>query len=198
MRFYIYCIQHKDDPKYGRYVGSTRDMKNRMALHRNYACKHHGILYQMIRNSGGWDNWTVKCLEEIETEDKTLRYAREQFWIDNTPDKLNQKNAVANKPAERKRYYDKNREEILAMKKQYYELHKEEKKAYQRERTKVLRAQLRENLAKVNMKPPRRSKNDVEAIKAEVREKIYDNNVKEYYKEDDSEIGEISPTEQEV
>jgi len=173
-------------------------MKNRMALHRNYACKHHGILYQMIRNSGGWDNWTVKCLEEIETEDKTLRYAREQFWIDNTPDKLNQKNAVANKPAERKRYYDKNREEILAMKKQYYELHKEEKKAYQRERTKVLRAQLRENLAKVNMKPPRRSKNDVEAIKAEVREKIYDNNVKEYYKEDDSEIGEISPTEQEV
>lgn len=196
--FYIYCIQHKHDPKYGRYIGSTSNMANRMNLHRAYACKHHGVLYQMIRNSGGWDNWSVKCLEEINTEDKTLRYAREQFWIDNTPDKVNQKNAVGNPVAERKRYYDRNREGILAMKKEYYQIHKEDRKAYQRERTRALRAQLRENLAKANLKPQRRSKYDIQDIQEEVREKIYENNVKEYYKEDDSELVEVSSPEQEI
>lgn len=197
-RFYIYSIQHNSDIQYGRYVGSTRNMANRMNLHKNYACKHHGILYQLIRNSGGWENWNVKCLEEIETEDKSLRYAREQFWIENTPDKVNQRNAVANRPADYKRYYDRNRDDILKMKKEYYEIHKEERKAYQRDRTRALRAQLRENLAKANLKPQRRSKYDVQDLQEAVREKIYENNVKEYYNEDDSQSDEIAPTHEEI
>lgn len=192
-RFYIYSIQHNTDPTFGRYVGSTRNMANRMNLHRNYACKHQGVLYQLIRNSGGWENWNVKCLEEIETEDKSLRYAREQFWIENTPDKVNQRNAVGNRQADAKRYYDRNRDDILQSKKEYYQIHKDERKAYQKERTKKLRAELVANLAKVNMKPPRTSKYD----RQQEEEKIYEDTVRDYY-EDDNQLDEISSAYQEI
>lgn len=210
-RFYIYSIQHNSDASYGRYVGSTRNMTNRMNLHKNYACKHHGVLYQMIRNSGGWQNWNVKCLEEVETEDKELRYAREQFWIDNTPEKINQRNAVGNPKADLKRYYVRNRDSILESKKEYYQMNKEILKNKQKERTKRLREELVANLAKANMKPPRKSKYDTpqqpeqhvvhlepESEEEQDEEIIYENNIKAYYAEDDNEIDEVSSCEQEI
>lgn len=65
----IYIIYKNDDPNF--YLGQTKNIKNRMYLHK-YDCKtkQHLKLYNYINNNGGWDQWKYKIIsyDNLETE----------------------------------------------------------------------------------------------------------------------------------
>ena len=69
------------------YIGSTVDLKNRLAQHRY---KNQQCSSKIIIQSG---NYEVEILEECEDKDRQIR---EQFWIDSY-DCVNRNNPVAKK-----------------------------------------------------------------------------------------------------
>jgi hypothetical protein len=68
-----------------KYIGSTKDFKQRKIRHKsncinnndkNYNCK----VYQMIRESGGWDKCEITPIEEYECETSIQAHIREEYW----------------------------------------------------------------------------------------------------------------------
>ena len=59
------------------YVGCSKDINKRMAVHRYASKKQAGLFYQDIRDYGG-ENFEVKILEECLIID---RHNREKYWI---------------------------------------------------------------------------------------------------------------------
>ena len=67
------------------YIGSTKDFKQRKTQHKSVCNNenHHGYIlkiYQMIRESGGWDNCEMVPIEEYECENGTQARMREEHW----------------------------------------------------------------------------------------------------------------------
>tara|TARA_R110002126_G_scaffold90215_1_gene215318 strand:+ start:1130 stop:1648 length:519 start_codon:yes stop_codon:yes gene_type:complete len=64
--YYFYKITCSDDTVKKIYIGKTKDLKSRLAVHK-YNSIHSDIkLYQNIRENGGWENWNLtvchKCI----------------------------------------------------------------------------------------------------------------------------------------
>lgn len=80
--FIVYKIQILDCI----YIGSTKDFKQRKISHRN-ACvnennkNNHWMVYQIIRENGGWNNSYMAPIEEFECETILQSRIREQYWI---------------------------------------------------------------------------------------------------------------------
>lgn len=129
MKYFIYRIFNEDE-SLGAYIGKTNNLKLRINNHR-HDCKTQKQIpaYSVINANGGYDNWKTEVIEEIETEDLKVVREREQYWIENTPNKLNKKNE---KPFDLNAYmakwYEKNRDK----KKEYYQANREKRLAYQR------------------------------------------------------------------
>lgn len=133
MTYYIYCISC-DDSSLGKYIGSTKNFKVREQLHRSNAnCNINREPYLTINSNGGFQKWNVNILEEIETEDKKIVYDREQYWIDNTENKLNKRNAKFDLNAYMRKWYDNNKEKVSSLKKEYYKNNRDKRLAYQSE-----------------------------------------------------------------
>jgi hypothetical protein len=80
MIYYIYKIVCNDVSITDFYVGSTSNIRNRKCDHKsncnNENSKKYNIkIYQTIRENGGWDNWRMVVLEEME-EGTTLLQSR--------------------------------------------------------------------------------------------------------------------------
>jgi predicted GIY-YIG superfamily endonuclease len=71
------------------YIGSTKNLRNRMKAHKSdchniYSKNYNKKAYCFIRENGGYPNWKYEILEEFEEYDvKTLR-KRELYYIDIT------------------------------------------------------------------------------------------------------------------
>ena len=81
----IYKIFCKNPEVKDIYVGSTSQLKDRIKTHRttvnNPNNPHSGYkLYTTIKANGGWDNWNVEVLEEMENVAKIDARKKEEEW----------------------------------------------------------------------------------------------------------------------
>jgi len=166
------------------YIGSTANLKNRKIKHKS-ACNNENDkaynynVYKMIRENGGWNNWSMIVIEEI--QDLTLTQARmkeEEHRIKLKAD-MNSCSAYLSDEARierdkeyRKKNYEKNKEKEIKQAKQYRNEHIEasrqrEKKYYEENRAKI--RQKRKEYEKIYRE------NNKEKI-AEAKKKCYINN----------------------
>jgi len=117
------------------YIGSTKDIRDRMIKHKN-ACynenrRYNIKLYKTIREVYGddWDNVNWSVIDCYYNVDKTFRKTIEQYYIDFFKSELNMYGAELNKEKDKQRkkqWYNDNKEEILEKRKIRYEEKKEE------------------------------------------------------------------------
>jgi hypothetical protein len=121
-----------------RYIGSTGNFSSRKATHKTNCKKQLKVkLYETINENGGWDNFTMRPIEEFVCVSKLEARMRERFWCEMYNPNLNTRKSYVS-GEERESYYDENKDRF----KQYYEDNKERiKQYYQENRDKRLKYQ---------------------------------------------------------
>ncbi len=157
--YQIYC-NNKDECDFV-YVGSTCNFTRRKYQHKQN-CKNKDNLkvYQIINEYGGWDNWTMEILEELNIE-RVLEQKEEEWRVKLNAQLNSQKAYSEDYNLQRKEYREQNKEKIKEQRKEQYENNKEkirEKQAEYRE----------ENREKIN----EQKKQHYQENKAKVREKV--------------------------
>ena len=126
------------------YVGHTIDMTKRKCGHKsichNEKSRHHNNkIYQIIRQNGGWSNWSMILVEKFPCEDKYQACKREREIFEEIDAKMNmvrlyrtQEELKEYQKQKNKKYYhkNKNKEQNKENSKQYYQDHKEQAKLY--------------------------------------------------------------------
>tara|TARA_R110000851_G_scaffold150975_2_gene292043 strand:+ start:930 stop:1442 length:513 start_codon:yes stop_codon:yes gene_type:complete len=80
MDYIIYKIVHISDKINLLYIGSTKDYKRRVLDHKKDSFKKDTILYKIIREYGGWENFNMVVLEIIENITKTEARIKEEEY----------------------------------------------------------------------------------------------------------------------
>jgi len=120
------------------YVGHTTDMSQRKWSHKS-ACnneknKAHNIkIYKIIRENGGWDNWTMILVEKFPCKDKPEACKREREVFEELDAKMNtlipyftqQEHKAARKQTQKK-YREEHKEKHKKYHKKYYQERKAE------------------------------------------------------------------------
>ena len=139
----IYCI---DGSCVYIYFGSTTNFTKRKQSHKSICNneKHrlYNIkLYKTIRENGGWDNWKMALVEVYPCQDKKQLRIREQFYIDQQLDKINDKRAYVSEEEGielnrecKKAHYQANRDTALTYQKKHYEANRDTALTYQKKR----------------------------------------------------------------
>ena len=108
------------------YIGSTTNMKNRKYQHKstchnennkNYKCH----LYQFIRDTGGFSNWSMILVDYVDVNNKQELLKKEREYIDKLKPALN-RIIPTRTPQE---YYEKNKQKIQEHHKEHYENNKQ-------------------------------------------------------------------------
>lgn len=133
----IYKLYCKDKNITDCYVGSTTNFKHRKRNHKK-ACnnendrQHHFKVYQFIRDNGGWNNWSIEIIEEVNVNDKKELRKLERKYIESLNSTLNCviptrsiKEWCEDNKEYYKEYYENNKEEIKEYIKEYRENNKE-------------------------------------------------------------------------
>ena len=150
------------------YVGHTINMTKRKYKHKsichNEKDKHHNLkIYQIIRENGGWSNWSMILVEKFPCKDKPEACKREREIFEELGAKMNmlipyrtQEEYKEYHEEYDKQYREDHKEKIEQYGKQYYQDHKEEHKEYyqdHKEYYKEYHKQYREeNKAEINKK----------------------------------------------
>jgi ribosomal protein S8 len=118
------------------YVGHTTDFVCRKKSHKERCINEKDInhnlkIYKIIRDNGGWDNYSMIEIEKYPCNDANEACAKEREWFEILNCKLNNNFPQRSK----EEYYIANREEINKKKKEYYianqdELNKRSKEYY--------------------------------------------------------------------
>ena len=89
MKITYYKLYCKDEDIHEVYIGSTKDLKQRIYDHKS-ECNVGGTqpIYMFINVNGGFDNWAFEILDEIDVEGKK-RYEIEREFIEKYPLNLN-------------------------------------------------------------------------------------------------------------
>ena len=130
----IYKIVCNDLNVIDCYVGSTTNFTNRKNEHKSNCNKENGNkyhlkVYKMIRDNGGWDNWTILVIEKYPCLDNIEATLRERYWYETLKATMN--TLVPSRSSEE--YHKVYREAICETKKKYYEANKEDIKEYSKE-----------------------------------------------------------------
>ena len=90
MKITYYKLHSLDEDLMEVYIGSTKDIRQRIWNHK-YQCKRnwHLPIYMFINVNGGFDNWTFEILDEIEVDSNEERYKIEREFIEKYPLNLN-------------------------------------------------------------------------------------------------------------
>jgi len=141
------------------YIGHTINMTKRKCVHKsrchNEKAKHYNTkIYKIIRQNGGWSNWSMILVEKFPCKNKHEACKREREIFEEIDAKMNmvrlyrtQEELKEYKKQNQKKYYhekqyyqdhkeqiklyqEANKEEIAEKKKQYYQDHKEQIKLY--------------------------------------------------------------------
>ena len=126
----IYKIVCNDLNVTDKYVGSTTDFRKRKCVHKticnNENNKSYNFkVYKMIRENGGWSNWSMLEIEKFECADGNEARARERYWYEELGAKMN--THVPNRSDEE--YREKHADKI----KQYRIDHADDAKKYRAE-----------------------------------------------------------------
>ena len=145
-----------------RYIGSTGNFSSRKSTHKTNCKKQLKVkLYETINEHGGWDNFTMRPIEEFACQNKIEARIRERYWCEMYNPNLNMRKAYTS-IEEKESYYDENKEHIQQYHKEYYEDNKDRykqyyednkdrvKQYYQENREKRLKYQNEYNKAKLN------------------------------------------------
>jgi hypothetical protein len=116
------------------YVGHTINMTKRKCSHKSHCNnendKAHNLkIYQIIRENGGWDNWSMLLVEKFPCKDKYEACKREREVYEELEAKMNTFRPYRTQE-ELKEYREEHKEELKQYNKQYREEHKEEIKQY--------------------------------------------------------------------
>ena len=153
----IYKIVCNDLNVNGCYVGHTINMTKRKYSHKsichNEKSKYHNRkIYKIIRENGGWENWTMLLVEKFPCKDKHEACKREREVYEELDAKMNtlipyltQEEYNQNRKQNRKQYREEHQEEINQNQKKYYQGHKEYYKQYDKQYRE-------ENKAEINKK----------------------------------------------
>ena len=114
------------------YVGHTADFTNRKRCHKsncsnvNYKGYNYKV-YKMIREKGGWINWSMIEIEKYPCNDDNEARARERHWYEVLNANLNTISPTLNLENKRetskilsKNYHEKNKDNISVFYKDYY------------------------------------------------------------------------------
>ena len=128
------------------YVGHTTGFINRKTQHKTVcnnqnASQYKIKLYEMIRENGGWENWSMVEIEKYPCSDGNEARARERYWFETLNAKLN--TCVPNRGLKEsgKNYRDKNKDKLNEKRKKYVAEHQEQIIEYRKnhkERAKVI------------------------------------------------------------
>jgi hypothetical protein len=140
----IYKISCKDLNVKEIYVGSTIDFKQRKYQHKTVCYNENSKdynkpLYYFIRNNGGWQNWSMNKIEEIESVDKEIIKKYERKYIEENRDIVLNKDLPGRT---REEWYQDNKEKICEQRKERYENNKEK----EHERVKIYRENNKEKI----------------------------------------------------
>jgi len=153
----IYKIVCNDESVTECYVGHTTNFVKRKYQHKQTWKTSNLKLYQMIRENGGWDNWTMTPIFEYPCENYIQACIKEEFWRIQLVAELNSQRAFLSEEEKQKRdkeyrkknkekakeWRDNNKEQIVEYKKEYAQINKEklaekDKIKYQKNRQKIL------------------------------------------------------------
>jgi len=141
----IYKIVCNDLSVKDCYVGNTTNMTKRKYSHKsichNDKSKHHNRkIYKIIRENGGWENWSMILVEEFPCKDNHEACKRERQLYEQLGAKMNmlrpyitheEYNQIQKKHYEKhkqkyKQYHEDHKAEIKEKRKKYLEEKKEE------------------------------------------------------------------------
>jgi group I intron endonuclease len=93
------------------YVGSSRDLKQRIIEHKSYcnnpkSKKYNFKLYRYIRDNCGFENFTFETLQRYSCDNEKELHIKEQEWIDKLKPTLNGKKGYLS--SSDKKEYQKN------------------------------------------------------------------------------------------
>jgi hypothetical protein len=129
----IYKIVCKDPEVKETYVGSTRDLNDRIKKHKNHYKNRNYKVYKFIREHGGWDNWEVEVVQDYACSGRDELKILEDHYIKEMGT-LNDKSAATfDKKEYFLKYRENNRDEI----KEYGKNYREQNKGKERERKKI-------------------------------------------------------------
>jgi len=136
----IYKIICKDINIKDFYIGHTTNFSKRKIQHKSSYNKGNNMLvYQFIRNNGGWENWDIILIESCKCEKFSDACKIEKKYIEDLKATLNKAKPIRTK----KEYYEDNKEKINETKKLYNQKNKEKisetvKKYYEDNKEKIL------------------------------------------------------------
>jgi hypothetical protein len=96
----IYKIFCKDHSIKEIYIGHTTNFVTRKSSHKTNCKIINSKLYCYIREHGGWDNWEIIMLDDIDCENYENARKTEQIYIDKYNSELNSINAYSVKDKE--------------------------------------------------------------------------------------------------
>ena len=155
-RMVIYKIVCNDLNITDCYVGSTTDFAKRKYAHK-YTCinekrtNHNLKVYKIIRENGGWDNWSMLEIEKYPCIDGNEASLRERHWYELLNSKLNTLVPSRSNEEYHALYRATNREDVdkVAMQKEYkkqYYLANKEKINEQHRLNHIKRKEKKENI----------------------------------------------------
>ncbi len=120
------------------YIGHTINMTKRKCCHKsrchNEKDKHYNLkIYQIIRQNGGWSNWSMILVETFPCKDKNEACKREREVYEELDAKLNMLRPYRTQEDLKeydKKYYQINKKEINEYHEKYYQNNKEDLKEY--------------------------------------------------------------------
>lgn len=94
MKYYIYKLCCKHENINDIYIGATKNIEKRTREHRAESHlqnrdAYHLKKYEYIRECGGFNNWELVIIEEIETNDRKQVLNKEHEYIQILKPKLN-------------------------------------------------------------------------------------------------------------
>ena len=107
----FYIIKCNDDSITDMYVGSTFDFARRKGSHKsvcnnNNSINHNLKIYQVIRENGGWNNWSMNVVDRKIVKDKIEATQYEQSLIDKYKTNLNTIRAFVSEEHITNRHYN--------------------------------------------------------------------------------------------
>ena len=108
----IYKIQNKFKTDL-MYIGSTATtLQQRLSTHKCKSKIKNYTLYNVIKHTGGWKNYTITLIKDFACNDKEELRKEEQMYINALRPNLNTQNAYTNQKEYGKEYRENNKQEI--------------------------------------------------------------------------------------
>ena len=157
------------------YVGHTTNFIKRKYQHKTCCTNENTRVYQKIRETGGWNNWSMIQIEEYNCTNKREAEMRERYWIEKLNATLNCINPITTKEEileNAKKKYEGNKDKKIQYQTQYAEENKEKIKIYQDEYREKNKEKLYEQKKEYREKHKEEAKNNLKEWRQLNKDKI--------------------------